>query len=164
MAHRTLLILRHGKSAYPAGVADHERPLAERGRREAGLAGDWIRGHAPSVDLVLCSTATRTRQTLEHAAIDAPVQYLEELWSSSHLMYLDAVRAHAGDAATVLVVGHEPSVSATSLALARDRTNKAARAIEEKYPTSSVAVLEHAGEWADLETGRSNLVRFHVPR
>ena len=62
---RTLLLLRHAKSDYPAGVGDHDRPLAARGIREAGLAGDWLRAAAPPVDAVLCSTATRTRQTLE---------------------------------------------------------------------------------------------------
>ena len=40
--HRTLLLLRHSKSDYPQGVADHERPLAPRGEREAALAGDWL--------------------------------------------------------------------------------------------------------------------------
>src|SRR5258708_1726422 len=37
---RTLLLLRHAKSDYPDDVVDHERPLARRGVREAGLAAD----------------------------------------------------------------------------------------------------------------------------
>jgi len=72
-SYRTLLLLRHAKSDYPPGVADHERPLAPRGEREAKLAGNWLRAHAPSVDAVLCSTATRTRETLARTHIDAPV-------------------------------------------------------------------------------------------
>src|ERR1700712_4658208 len=71
--YRTLLLLRHAKSDYPPGVADHERPLAPRGIREAALAGDWLRAHAPAVDAVLCSTATRTRETLARTRIEAPV-------------------------------------------------------------------------------------------
>ena len=50
---RTLLLLRHGKSDYPPGVTDHQRPLAPRGVHEAALAGDWLRAHAPAVDAVL---------------------------------------------------------------------------------------------------------------
>ena len=73
--YRTLLLLRHAKSDYPAGVADHERPLAPRGIREAALAGNWLRAHAPGVDAVLCSTATRTRQTLERTRIEAPTEF-----------------------------------------------------------------------------------------
>src|SRR6202035_2354332 len=73
---RTLVLLRHAKSAYPAVVADHERPLAPRGEREAGLAGDWLRAHLPAIDAVLCSTATRTRETLARTGIDAAGRYV----------------------------------------------------------------------------------------
>ena len=163
MTHRTLIILRHGKSDYPAGVADHERPLASRGLREAAEAGEWISNHVGKVDLVLCSTATRTRETFARTTIDAPVEYLAELWASSHLDYLAAVREYGGDAKTLLIVGHEPSVSATALELASDRTTPAARAIERKYPTSGIAVLRTKQEWADLETGHSDLHEFHAP-
>src|ERR1700682_4714692 len=50
---RTLLLLRHAKSAYPLGAADHDRPLAPRGIREAELAGAWLRAHAAAVDRVV---------------------------------------------------------------------------------------------------------------
>ena len=39
---RTLILLRHAKSDYPDGVADHERPLAKRGIREAALADEKV--------------------------------------------------------------------------------------------------------------------------
>ena len=79
---RTLILLRHGKSGYPPGVADHDRPLAPRGERQAALAGAWISQHLPPVDLVLCSTAERTRQTLARTGIMAPKQALAG-WSMS---------------------------------------------------------------------------------
>lgn len=164
MTHRTLVLLRHAKSDYPAGVPDHQRPLAARGRREAPIAGEWIRKNVPEIDLVLCSTATRTRETLAAADIDAAVEYLDDLYATSHLDYLMVLREYGADAGTVLLVGHEPSISATALELAADRTSKPAREIEEKYPTSAVAVLRPKSDWADLETGHSDLVDFYVPR
>ena len=88
---RTLLLLRHAKSSYPDGVDDHDRPLAERGVREAPLAGDWIRIHAPSVDAVLCSTATRTRQTLEHTGIEARVDFRDEIYDATPGTVLGAI-------------------------------------------------------------------------
>ena len=81
--YRTLLLLRHAKSDYPAGVADHDRPLAARGVREAALAGDWLRAHTPAVDAVLCSTATRTRETLARTRIEAPVSYVDRLYDAT---------------------------------------------------------------------------------
>ena len=60
---KKLLILRHAKAAWPLGVDDHERPLAQRGHNEAPLIGRWMveQGHIP--DFILCSSALRTRQT-----------------------------------------------------------------------------------------------------
>ena len=69
---RTLVLLRHGKSAYPPGVDDHQRPLAPRGRREAALAGTWIETNLPPIDHVICSTAERTRQTLQATGLLTP--------------------------------------------------------------------------------------------
>ena len=68
-ATRTLVLLRHGKSAYPPGVSDHDRPLAPRGQREAALAGTWIGANVPAIDRVVCSTAQRTRQTVQAAGL-----------------------------------------------------------------------------------------------
>ena len=60
---RTLLVLRHSKSAYPEGVADIDRPLAPRGVRDAVALGGWLRDQGLVPDLVVCSVAERTRQT-----------------------------------------------------------------------------------------------------
>ena len=90
-SYRTLLLLRHAKSDYPPDVADHDRPLAPRGMREAGLAGDWMRAHAPAVDAVLCSTATRTRETLERTRIDAPVEFVDRLYDATPGTVIDVI-------------------------------------------------------------------------
>src|SRR5882757_9612204 len=116
--YRTLLLLRHAKSDYPPGVADHERPLAPRGEREAKLAGDWLRAHAPAVDAVLCSTATRTRQTLARTRIDAPVNYVERLYDSRPGVVIEEINGVAPEVETLLVIGHEPTTSSLALGLA----------------------------------------------
>ena len=63
---RRLLLLRHAKSSWddPA-LADHDRPLAPRGRRAAKRMGAHLRDEQVEISLVLCSSATRARQTLE---------------------------------------------------------------------------------------------------
>ena len=63
MTERTLLVLRHSKSAYPADTADIDRPLAPRGQRDAVAAGRWLRDEGLIPDVVVCSTAERTRET-----------------------------------------------------------------------------------------------------
>jgi phosphohistidine phosphatase len=164
--HRTLLLLRHAKSAYPAGVADHGRPLAPRGIQEAGLAGDWLRANLPGIDEVLCSTAVRARQTFAHAGIDARVRYIERLYDATPGAVIDEITAVADDVNTLLVIGHQPAISEVALDLAgADGTDSTAvERISTKFPTSSIAVLHIDADWERLELGGAALVGFHVPR
>ena len=162
----TLLLIRHAKSAYPSGVADHDRPLAPRGVREAGLAGDWLRANVPAIDGVLCSTATRARQTLANTRIDATVRYSERLYGATPETMIDEISETADIVATLLVVGHEPTISAVALGLAgADGTDIAAvERISDKFPTSGIAVLAVPCAWEGLEPGRAALTGFEVPR
>lgn len=167
---RTLLLLRHGKSDYPPGVTDHQRPLAPRGVHEAALAGDWLRAHAPAVDAVLCSAAVRTRQTLERTGIEAPVEYVDRLYEAVPGTVIDEINRTSSrfptDVRTLLVVGHEPAISSVALGLADDDSSNgdAAEQISIKFPTSAIAVLRTDAPWADLALGGATLVTFHVPR
>jgi phosphohistidine phosphatase len=172
-SYRTLLLLRHGKSDYPPGVADHGRPLAPRGIREAALAGDWLRAHAPAVDAVLCSSATRTRETLEWTRIDAPTEFVDGLYDATPGAVIDEINGISSrfdrsekNIATLLVIGHEPTMSAVSLGLATaDGSNSAAaERISTKFPTSAIAVLRTGDEWDQLAPNSATLVTFHVPR
>ncbi|OMC33541.1 hypothetical protein A5740_11785 [Mycobacterium sp. GA-1841] len=168
MDHRTLLLMRHAKSDYPDEVADHDRPLAARGIREAALAGDWIRANIAEVDAVLCSTATRTRQTLERTGIDAPVQYAERIYDARPGTVIDEINGVASrfgtEPATVLLIGHEPAMSAVALGLADGSNRGAAERISLKFPTSAIAVLHVDGPWDRLGLGGARLARFHIPR
>ncbi len=162
---RTLLLLRHAKSDYPAGVGDHDRPLAARGIREAGLAGDWLRAAAPPVDAVLCSTATRTRQTLERTGIDAPVRFVDRIYDATPGIVLTEINGVADDVGTLLVIGHEPVMSGLALGLADDSSDAGVLAeIESKYPTSALAMLRVPTTWQALELGGAQLAGFHIPR
>jgi phosphohistidine phosphatase len=168
--YRTLLLLRHAKSDYPEGVADHDRPLAPRGVREAGLAGDWLRAHAPAVDAVLCSTAARTRETLARTRIEAPVEFSDRLYDATpdaiieQINDVDSLFDH--DVETLLVIGHEPAMSQVALGLAtEDGSNPtAAECISTKFPTSAIAVLRTGEPWDQLALDGAALVTFHVPR
>jgi len=163
---RTLVLMRHAKSAYPDGVPDHDRPLATRGIREAGLAGDWLRDEVPPIDAVLCSTALRTRQTLDRTGVGAPASYLDQLYGATLGTILGEINQIGDDVATLLIVNHEPTVSQVALGLAgRPGSDpEALSRIEMKFPTSGIAVLRVPGAWSALELNGAELVSFHVPR
>ena len=162
---RTLVLMRHAKSDYPDGVADHDRPLAPRGDREAALAGDWLREYLPEIDAVLCSSAVRTRQTLARTGVTAPTSYLDSLYDAVPGDVIYEINKVGDDVAALLVVGHEPTTSHLALGLAGAGSDRgAAEQIALKYPTSAIAVLQVPGSWSELEHRGAELVRFHIPR
>lgn len=158
---RTLVLMRHGKSGYPPGVGDHGRPLADRGRREAALAGRWMADEGLVVDAVLCSSSTRTRETLERTGITAPTTYLDDIYGGSPFDVLEAIRVFApADARTLLVVGHEPGMPTTALTLDPD-------ADIERFPTSAYAVVTVGDPWSELGNAAvadAHLVGVRIPR
>lgn len=163
---RTLILLRHAKSDYPPDTTDHQRPLAARGTREAELAGDWLRANLPPIDLVLCSTASRTRQTLTRTHVQAPVNFLDRLYDAAPGTVIREINQTGDDVTTLLVVGHEPAMSTVALGLAgaAGTDSAVAECISAKFPTSGIAVLSVDCGWADLAPGGAALVDFHVPR
>lgn len=162
---RNLVLMRHAKSDYPDGVPDHERPLAKRGIREAGLAGEWLRAHVPAIDAVLCSSATRTRQTLARTGLDAPVTFSDRLYGAAPGEMIAEINGVDDAIGTLLVLGHEPTVSSVALGLAGPGSDRSATdAIAAKYPTSGIAVLHVTVPWAELVLRSAELLRFHVPR
>ncbi|NEW41290.1 histidine phosphatase family protein [Nocardia cyriacigeorgica] len=161
---RTLILMRHGKSAYPDGVDDHERPLAPRGLREAGLAGQWLRETQPPIDAVRCSTATRTRETLAATGVTAPVVYERGIYEASPQTLIELVQLSDEDAATLLVIGHAPGMPWTAWELAGNRDSAPAIALSRKFPTSALAVLRFDRPWSEVDPGTGDLVSFHVAR
>ncbi|MCP2290467.1 SixA phosphatase family protein [Nocardia amikacinitolerans] len=161
---RTLILMRHGKSSYPDGVGDHERPLAPRGQREAGLAGDWLRETQPPIDAVRCSTAVRTRETLAATGITAPVVYERGIYEASPRTLIELIQLSDDDVETLLLIGHAPGMPWTAWELAANRDSNQAVELSRKFPTSALAVLEFDRPWSDIDAGTGELVRFHIPR
>ncbi|NLT53866.1 MAG: histidine phosphatase family protein [Actinomycetales bacterium] len=166
---RRLVLLRHAKSAWPHGVPDHERPLTGKGRRNAKATGRWFAQEGPTPDLVLCSDAVRAQHTWEIVAAALPAQprvrVEPELYGARADDVLALVRALPTEVRTVVVVGHEPTMSSTTLTLAGKGSVPAAlRRVREKYPTTGVAVLRFRGPWSGLERGGTALEVFAVPR
>ncbi len=164
---RTLILLRHGKSAYPPGVQDHERPLAPRGVTQAGLAGNWISRHHPRIDRVICSTSTRTRQTLAASGLTSGVRvnFTSAIYEAYPEELIELLTSLPADDRTVLLVGHGPGIPALAEQLAgRGSDREALQRVQKKFPTSAIAVIAVDGDWADLEKGRTRLTDFVVPR
>lgn len=112
---KRLLILRHAKSSWAdASISDWQRPLDERGLRDAPRAGGWLRERSLVPDLIITSDAVRARATAE--AVAKAAGYSQAITVDPLLYHAKpenviAVLNGVGDEAhTVLVVGHNPGL------------------------------------------------------
>ncbi|MEV6167415.1 histidine phosphatase family protein [Streptomyces sp. NPDC051954] len=166
---RRLVVLRHAKSAWPDSVADHERPLAPRGRRDAPAAGVALAETDCLPDLALCSTAVRARQTWELASAQwgtpPPVRHDPTLYAADVPDLLAAVHAVSAEVETLLLIGHNPGLEELVLALAGDSLDDSLDKVRVKFPTSAIAVLAwHGSAWRALAPGAALLTSVTVPR
>ncbi|MEV7689309.1 SixA phosphatase family protein [Streptomyces bungoensis] len=166
---RRLVVLRHAKSAWPEGVADHRRPLAPRGLRDAPAAGRALAEADCLPDLALCSTAARARRTWELASAEwgtpPPVRYDRRLYAATAPELLEVVRETPREVETLLLVGHNPGLQELVLSLADDGLDDTLDQVHAKFPTSAIAVLAWRGTgWTALGPGTALLTSFTVPR
>jgi phosphohistidine phosphatase len=161
------LLLRHAKSAWDdPTLADRDRPLAGRGVRAAATMAP----HVGLVDAVLCSPARRAKETLQHlrtaGAVGPAAEVIvdDTLYGATASDLLERIRRVRADRATLLVVGHNPGLEDLALGLARRSSDrKLVRALETKFPTAALAVLE-ADAWPDLTWRSATLVDFVTPK
>ncbi|WP_204913304.1 histidine phosphatase family protein [Microlunatus spumicola] len=164
---RRLVLLRHAKSSRELDLPDVERPLSGRGRRDAAAAGHRLAALVGRPDLVICSTAVRTRQTWAQACEaepevlgTAPVRFeaaVYEAWSDTLLDLLRELPAAVG---TVVLVGHGPGVP--DLAERLNRTSGDGPL--GKFRTSAIASFAVVSGWDELGPGSAVLTAFEVPR
>jgi phosphohistidine phosphatase len=165
---RRLIVVRHAKAAWPEGVADEERPLAGRGRRDAPRAGRWLAAQGWLPDHVICSPARRTRETLTLISgeweIEPPVDFDARVYAAELATLLAVVRGAPPSARTLMLVGHNPGMHGLTMALVGDSVPEdAVERVEQKFPTCAIAMLEAPASWSALAPGRALLTRFAVP-
>jgi phosphohistidine phosphatase len=164
---KRLFLLRHAKSSRDdPGLADHERPLAPRGRRAAKVIAEHLRRESLVPGLVLCSSSRRTQETLEGIAPAlgdrVAVQIESELYAAPEQRLLERLRALEEDVESVLLIGHNPAVERLALDLAGSGDKLAT--VRRKYPTGALATLEFTGPWRELRPGTATLADFVTPK
>lgn len=162
---RRLVLLRHAKAE--AGGVDEQRPLALAGRRQCPAVGAGLvdRGLLPG--RVLVSSAVRTRQTWDLVRgslgeVDAEVRITERLYLAGAEEVLALVGEVPDDVTTVLVVGHEPTMSATAAVLARTGADLGPQDVRTGLPTAGYAVVQ-LPSWADVAPGSGTLLEVVRP-
>jgi phosphohistidine phosphatase len=163
---KRLFLLRHAKSSWDdPGLDDHDRPLAPRGRRASGLIAEHLRRARIGPVLVLCSSARRTRETLERVmpALDpVKVRIERELYGASSEDLLQRLREVPDEVESVMMVGHQPAIQELALHLAGEGSEL--ERVRAKFPTAALATLTFAGEWSGLGHRSAELIAYLKPK
>jgi phosphohistidine phosphatase len=165
---KRLFILRHAKSSWDdPGLADHERPLAPRGRRAVEAIAAHVKAEGITPELVLCSSSRRTRETLEGAAVGGEHVIESDLYGADCLDVLERLHRVPEEIGSVMLVGHNPTLQALVLRLADGdgATDGSGLAdVRRKFPTGALATLTFGGTWKELSPHSARLVAYVRPK
>lgn len=167
---RTLLLLRHAKaSREDPALGDFDRPLTPRGEKSARRIGHYLRDNTGAPDLVLCSAALRTRQTLAAVAAslgpDVTIRFLKGLYLATPSRLMAAIRRTPDEIGSLLVIGHNPGIATLATDLADGGDPVLRRRMAEKFPAGALAdVRLDIARWAEIAPGVGRLRDFVVPR
>ena len=166
----TLSLLRHAKSSWKnPTLPDRERPLASRGVADAPVMGRAMAERGIDPELVLCSSARRTVDTLAlvlpELKVEPKVVYEDSLYHPSPAEMLEMLRAIQPGANRVMIVGHNPEIQAFALDLIGSGPKHMRDRLMEKFPTAGLAVINFtAGLWSSIDVNSGSLNLFLTPK
>lgn len=161
---RTLVLLRHAKAERSDRLADADRPLTERGRADAGVAGAWLAAHGYVPDVVVCSPAKRTRQTWQAVAPALPstptVRYDKRVYAGGAQDLLSIVTGTGDEVLRLLLIGHNPAISMLSELLDPD----GGPGDSDGLRTCGLVVHQVPGSWRECGTVPAPVAATHTAR
>lgn len=166
-ASSRLLLLRHAHSSWAvAGQRDHQRPLDDRGRREAPLVGAAFQRLGIPIDRIVVSTATRAQETLALVRPFLPglveTTTSDDLYALGPEAYIAAAR-HSG-VASLLLIGHNPMIDEVVTSLAPEGEAEALEALRMGFPTAGLAIIEFAAPLAEIAPSTGRLAALLAPK
>ncbi|GJE29234.1 SixA phosphatase family protein [Methylobacterium organophilum] len=166
---RRLILLRHAKSDHPPGVADLDRPLDARGRRDGPRIGAVLAADGLVPAHVFVSPARRTQETWalvrEHLG-SLEAETVPSIYEAAASRLLAAIHSAPDRAGSLMMIGHNPGFQKLGLSLAGTGEPEALATLRDNLPTAAVAVIDfpEAESWEAVAPGTGRLVRLILPR
>ena len=151
-----LIVMRHATAGGSFGTADSDRALTGRGQRAAEAAAAWLRAAGAVPDHIVCSPATRARQTLDRLALDTPAVFEPRVYRNDVDLLFDLIHETRQEAKTLLLVGHNPSAHGLVLELTAGTEPR-------DFPAGALSVVDWRDGWPDAGPGRGTLVAVWTP-
>jgi phosphohistidine phosphatase len=161
-----IFLLRHAKaaSALP-GQRDFDRPLDNHGLGTARTLGITLMANGLQPDLIICSPAKRTRETLatiaEYFAFEVETRFDAALFTDEWPSYLSALQT-ADDAQNVMIIGHNPAIEETALQLANNGNRDALKALYSGFAPCSLGIFSIETPLSELRPRQAYLENFLI--
>lgn len=166
---RDLLLLRHAKSAWDdPSLSDHDRPLSARGANAVRRLHDHFVRAEYRPDVVLCSSARRTIDTLDGIRTALPkrasIEVIHELYLADADALLTRLHGLGADVRCAVLIGHNPGLEDLAARLVGSGDDRLRTQLAAKFPTGALVALSFDGGWAELGTGGARIDALFVPR
>lgn len=152
-------LIRHGKSAWPQGIPDMDRPLSQRGRRDGATMAQVLASteHVPQV--IYTSDAERTRQTTEllNEVLQVPVVHTHDLYTAMYLIVERLAQQVDESLSSVAVVSHLPTIE-SCIQITGEWPE------DSGFPTLAAVCYKLSGKWESIEFANAKLQHFFTPR
>lgn len=160
---KKIYTIRHAKTERHNTHDDHERQLTKEGQQDSRKLSHYIQANPITPDYIICSDATRTKQTLQPVkqalSADIPIQFSSRLYLASGNELLRFIHEIPEQYHTILLVGHNPGISELLQRLPNDRAEISI------FPTSGLALYhyEHATHWQQIEPYKAEFSLLFMP-
>jgi phosphohistidine phosphatase len=160
---KTLLLVRHAKSSWDQpGLSDFERPLNERGKKDAPAMAKRVKGKGIALDLLLSSPARRAKKTAKYFAEEFEfkkddIQLIEGLYGASDSEFLEAIKNISDKYNTVALFSHNPGITGFASSLTNVRVDD--------MPTCAIFALQvEIDSWKDFMSAEKKFLFFDYPK
>lgn len=166
---RHLYLLRHAHAISGApDASDHQRSLSARGEAECAALAQWIAANSSvsTPDVVLCSPATRTRETLGKLSEALPAwplaTYPERLYLATAGDLLLHLQKTPPECQHLWIIGHQPGLQDVALMLAAREESKTRELLELGLITAGLIKLEIPTAWSEVAEGVARLTFYSL--
>ena len=159
---KEIFILRHAKSSWKDSyLSDFDRPLADRGIREAKKLCGFIKKNSFNIDKVICSNAKRALETF-YLVADGFNFEIEKATYTNNLYFgevediVDTINELGDDIKKILIIGHNPTLHTLTEMLTNEHINR--------FTTCNLAKISFEGKWKTLAPSKCSLISIIKPK
>ena len=156
---KKLILVRHAKSDHPTDTSDFDRPLNERGHKDAPKMAKFLFEKEIEIQHFVSSPAKRALTTCRYFAEtygNSKIQKEEDLYEPHPEDFINTVLGLNDHFSSVALFSHNEGISDFATSLTENML---------QLPTCGVAIFEiDCDEWSQFEGADKKLVDFFVPK